>query len=58
MMIEGESDWLEGAMLIAVYFMLGIGFYYIDSQTARLDGIVTFQRPRRLPAARMYTWPE
>ena len=26
--IDGESDWLEGAMLIAVYVMLGIGFYY------------------------------
>ncbi len=30
MTIDGESDWLEGAMLIAVYLMLGIGFYYID----------------------------
>jgi Ca2+:H+ antiporter len=29
MTIDGESDWLEGAMLIAVYLMLGIGFYYI-----------------------------
>jgi Ca2+:H+ antiporter len=26
--IDGESDWLEGTMLIAVYVMLGIGFYY------------------------------
>jgi Ca2+:H+ antiporter len=26
--IDGESDWLEGAMLIAVYVMLGVGFYY------------------------------
>ncbi len=26
--IDGESDWLEGATLIAVYVMLGIGFYY------------------------------
>jgi Ca2+:H+ antiporter len=30
MTIDGESDWLEGAMLIAVYLMLGIGFYYIS----------------------------
>ncbi len=30
MTIDGESDWLEGAMLIAVYLMLGIGFFYID----------------------------
>jgi Ca2+:H+ antiporter len=28
MTIDGESDWLEGAMLIAVFLMLGIGFYY------------------------------
>jgi hypothetical protein len=26
--IDGESDWLEGAMLIAVYVMLGVGFFY------------------------------
>jgi Ca2+:H+ antiporter len=30
MTIDGESDWLEGAMLIAVFVMLGIGFYYTD----------------------------
>jgi Ca2+:H+ antiporter len=28
MTIDGESDWLEGAMLVAVFLMLGIGFYY------------------------------
>jgi Ca2+:H+ antiporter len=28
MTIDGKSDWLEGAMLIAVFFMLGVGFYY------------------------------
>jgi Ca2+:H+ antiporter len=28
--IDGESDWLEGAMLIAVFLMLGIGFYYAN----------------------------
>ncbi len=28
--IDGESDWLEGAMLIAVFVMLAIGFYYTD----------------------------
>jgi Ca2+/H+ antiporter len=28
MTIDGESDWLEGAMLIAVFLMLGIGFFY------------------------------
>jgi Ca2+:H+ antiporter len=30
MTIDGESDWLEGAMLIAVFVMLGIGFYYTN----------------------------
>jgi Ca2+:H+ antiporter len=28
MTIDGKSDWLEGAMLIAVFLMLGIGFFY------------------------------
>ena len=27
--IDGESDWLEGTMLVAVYMMLAIGFYYV-----------------------------
>ena len=27
MTIDGKSDWLEGVMLIAVFVMLGIGFY-------------------------------
>jgi Ca2+:H+ antiporter len=26
--IDGESDWLEGAMLMAVFGMLAIGFYF------------------------------
>jgi Ca2+:H+ antiporter len=28
MTIDGESDWLEGVMLVAVFLMLGIGFYF------------------------------
>ncbi|MBI5202058.1 MAG: calcium/proton exchanger [Elusimicrobia bacterium] len=27
--LDGESNWLEGAMLLAVYAMLGVGFYYV-----------------------------
>ena len=27
--IDGESNWLEGAMLLAVYVIAGIGFFYI-----------------------------
>ena len=28
MTIDGEADWLEGAMLVAMFLMLGIGFYF------------------------------
>jgi Ca2+:H+ antiporter len=28
MTFDGKSDWLEGAMLLAVFSMLGIGFYF------------------------------
>src|SRR5262249_25192215 len=27
--LDGESNWLEGAFLIAVYTVLGIGFYFV-----------------------------
>jgi Ca2+:H+ antiporter len=30
MTIDGKSDWLEGVMLIAVFVMLGIGFYFAN----------------------------
>jgi Ca2+:H+ antiporter len=26
---DGESNWLEGLLLVAVYLMLGVGFYYM-----------------------------
>ena len=26
---DGESNWLEGVLLIALYLMLGVGFYYL-----------------------------
>ena len=26
---DGESNWLEGVLLVAVYLMLGVGFYYM-----------------------------
>jgi len=28
---DGESNWMEGAMLVAVYLMFAIGFYYLPS---------------------------
>lgn len=30
--IDGESDWLEGAMLVAVFVMLGVGFFFLKIQ--------------------------
>jgi Ca2+:H+ antiporter len=27
--VDGESNWLEGVLLVAVYAMLGVGFYYL-----------------------------
>ena len=27
--LDGESNWLEGAMLLAVYVILGLGFFYL-----------------------------
>ena len=26
--LDGESNWLEGAMLLAVYAVLGVAFYF------------------------------
>jgi Ca2+:H+ antiporter len=28
---DGRSNWLEGLMLVAVYLMLGIGFYFLPA---------------------------
>jgi Ca2+:H+ antiporter len=28
--LDGESHWLEGAFLVAVYLVLGIGFYFVS----------------------------
>ena len=28
---DGSSNWLEGLVLIALYFMLGIGFFYLPA---------------------------
>ncbi len=36
MTIDGKSDWLEGAMLIAVFVMLGIGFYLSELNFVRV----------------------
>jgi Ca2+:H+ antiporter len=26
---DGESDWIEGAMLVSVYLVFAIGFYFL-----------------------------
>ena len=31
---DGQSNWLEGLMLVAVYLMLGIGFYNLPARAA------------------------
>jgi Ca2+:H+ antiporter len=28
---DGESTWLEGLMLVAIYFMLGVGFFHLPA---------------------------
>ncbi len=32
---DGESNWLEGAMLLAVYAILGLAFYFLPDAAAR-----------------------
>jgi Ca2+:H+ antiporter len=34
LIFDGQSTWLEGLMLVAVYLMLGIGFFYLPAGTA------------------------
>ena len=29
--IDGRSNWLEGAMLMAVYLVLAIGFFFLPA---------------------------
>ncbi len=33
--IDGRSNWLEGAMLIAVFLMLAIGFFFLPRRSGR-----------------------
>ena len=30
--VDGESNWLEGLMLLAVYLMLAFGFYFLPAK--------------------------
>jgi Ca2+:H+ antiporter len=34
MTTDGQSNWLEGIMLLAVYVMLGFGFYFLPASRA------------------------
>jgi Ca2+:H+ antiporter len=31
--MDGSSTWFEGMMLVALYLMLGIGFYHLPATT-------------------------
>jgi len=31
--LDGESNWLEGAMLLAVYLIIALAFFYLPSVT-------------------------
>jgi Ca2+:H+ antiporter len=35
---DGESNWLEGAQLVAVYVMLAVMFFYLPEPTSRVTG--------------------
>lgn len=34
LIVDGQSNWLEGLMLVAVYLMLGFGFYNLPAEVA------------------------
>jgi Ca2+:H+ antiporter len=34
LILDGSSNWLEGLMLVAVYLMLGVGFFYAPGVAA------------------------
>ncbi|HET6882766.1 MAG TPA: calcium/proton exchanger [Pirellulales bacterium] len=36
MTADGESSWVEGVMLVAVYAMLGVGFFYLRPTTGHM----------------------
>ena len=31
LIVDGQSTWLEGLMLVAVYLILGFGFFYLPA---------------------------
>jgi Ca2+:H+ antiporter len=31
--VDGESNWLEGAQLLAVYVIIALGFLFIQTET-------------------------
>ena len=44
LIVDGTSNWLEGLMLVAVYLMLGVGFFYAPAGTMAHH---RHRRPRR-----------
>ena len=31
LIMDGQSNWLEGLMLVGLYLMLGVGFFYLPA---------------------------
>ena len=44
---DGESNWLEGAMLLMVYAILGVAFFFLPGNAEHPKG-----QPRRLRPCR------
>lgn len=36
LIMDGESNWLEGFMLVAIYVVIAISFYYYPDETSSL----------------------
>ena len=41
---DGTSNWLEGLMLVAVYLMLGVGFFYAPSEDEPAQSVLAGRR--------------
>jgi Ca2+:H+ antiporter len=37
--VDGESNWLEGAQLLAVYVITAMGFFYITAGMAEGEAV-------------------
>jgi Ca2+:H+ antiporter len=44
---DGESNWLEGAMLLMIYAILGVAFFFLPAHRADLPGHALLVLPFR-----------